>query len=110
MDKTTSSATKILTLVELGLDQCLIWIEAKLDDLLGLLKGPQTHYSTGDTAEILGVTDQTVRVWCRHGRVNAIKRQEQKGAAELWSITVGEIQRYKDEGLLPMDLGRNRER
>jgi hypothetical protein len=57
---------------------------------------------------MLNKNSYTVREWCRQGRINATKRPERRGGAELWNISAAEIARIRDEGLLPQDLGRNR--
>jgi hypothetical protein len=89
-------------------------IEAKLDELLGLLRQPagppsppRTYYAIEEVATMLDVTVGTVRLWCRHGRIEAAKRRERRGGAELWSVAAGEVARYRDEGLLDLDPRRN---
>ena len=56
----------------------------------------------------MGKTAYTVREWCREGRINARKRAERRGGAELWNISADEVSRIKDEGLLPAEQDRNR--
>jgi hypothetical protein len=95
---------------QLGLEQRLERIEAILLELLGHAKNPaeiRSNYTIEEVSEILGVTPNTIRIWCRHGRINAKKRSEKRGGVELWSISAAEITRYRDEGLLPLDPGRN---
>jgi transposase len=58
-------------------------------------------YSVEEAAKILQKAAFTVREWCRNGRIRADKRTEKRGSAELWSIPAEEIERYRDEGLLP---------
>ncbi len=70
-------------------------------------KQPKEHYSTEEIAKVLGKAEFTVREWCRLGRINATKRLERRGGAELWSISAAEVARYKDEGLLSHDMNRN---
>jgi excisionase family DNA binding protein len=85
-------------------------IESKLDELLSLLRNPaevRTSYTVEEAAELLGVSRNTVRIWCRHGRINAARRSEKSGGVELWGIPASEITRYRNHGLLPMDPGRN---
>lgn len=74
------------------------------------LGGPQLtreSYNVDEAAKLLGKRPYTVREWCRDGRINASKRSERRGGAELWSISAAEIARYKDEGLLPPRRGRD---
>jgi len=91
------------------MDEKLVGIEAKLDELLGLLRQPaqpapaRTHYAIEEVAEMVGVTTGTVRLWCRHGRIEASKRRERRGGAELWSVSAEEVARYKDQGLRELD-------
>jgi Helix-turn-helix domain len=58
-------------------------------------------YSTAEAAELLGRSDWTVREWCRHGRVNAKKRQCGRGSSQEWIMSRDELQRIRNHGLLP---------
>jgi hypothetical protein len=60
-----------------------------------------------EVAALLKKTPYTVREWCRERRINATKRAERRGGAELWNISAAEVTRYRDEGLLPPDPHRN---
>ena len=60
---------------------------------------PQKGFYT--TAEIVGRAEFTVREWCRHGRILAEKRPCGRGRSKEWMISHDELQRYRDEGLLP---------
>lgn len=64
-------------------------------------------YSTGEVAGMLGKSEYTTREWCRHGRINASKREERRGGSAIWSISASEVTRFKNEGLLPPDPRRN---
>lgn len=58
-------------------------------------------YTTSETAEVLGKAEWTVREWCRLGRVNAAKRACGRGKSQEWIISHAEIDRIRNEGLLP---------
>jgi transposase len=58
-------------------------------------------YSTAEAAKILGKAEWTVREWCRLGRVNADKRPYGRGKSLEWIISYSEIERIRNEGLLP---------
>jgi hypothetical protein len=62
----------------------------------------RAHYSVEEVAKILGKSSYTVRQWCNEGRLNATKRIERRGRNALWSIPAAEIERYRNEGLLPL--------
>jgi hypothetical protein len=59
-------------------------------------------YSTHEVAEILQKAAWTVRQWCRMKRVHAQKRQCGRGPASEWMISQDELQRIRNEGLLPI--------
>lgn len=67
-------------------------------------------YSVEEVAALLNRSAYTVREWCREGRINATKRQERRGGAELWNISASEVARIQDEGLLQSDPLRNARR
>jgi Helix-turn-helix domain len=68
---------------------------------------PRTYYSVEEVADLLDRSSYTVREWCRNGQVNAVKKAERRGAGMLWNISAGEVARYKNEGLLPINPDRN---
>ena len=68
---------------------------------------PQEWFSTSDASKLLQKSEYTVRQWCNEGRINAVKREERRGGSALWKISVEDVTRYKDEGLLPLDPSRN---
>jgi hypothetical protein len=70
-------------------------------------EAPRDWYSVAEVATMLGRSEYTVRELCRLGRLNASKREERRGGSALWSISAKEIERYRNEGLLPLDPGRN---
>lgn len=59
------------------------------------------YYSTGEVAKILGRAEFTVREWCRNGRIWANKRECGRGRTKEWMISHPELQRVRNEGLLP---------
>jgi len=108
-DEVAPPADPTLTVdIQLRLDA----IERKLDRVLyelGQAKADQTrtHFTVQEAARALGKTTFTVREWCRLGRMNATKRAEKRGGAEMWNISAQEIERLRNEGLLPVDPARN---
>jgi hypothetical protein len=81
-------------------DERLDRIEAMLRTLIDqrLVKD---YYTTTEVAEILNRAEWTVREWCRLGRVNADKRPCGRGTSQEWIISHAELQRIRNEGLLP---------
>jgi transposase len=59
------------------------------------------YYTTAEIAEFLGKSEFTVREWCRNGRVNAEKRACGRGATQEWIVSAAELERIRNEGLLP---------
>jgi hypothetical protein len=53
-------------------------------------------------APLLGKAEYTVREWCRQGRVRAAKKSYARGAHAEWLIDHEELQRIRNEGLLPI--------
>jgi hypothetical protein len=58
-------------------------------------------YSVEEFARIVGRAPFTVREWCRHGRINAEKKDSGRGAYPAWCISHSELLRFQREGLLP---------
>jgi hypothetical protein len=58
-------------------------------------------YSTGEVAEQVGKAEFTIREWCRLGRIRADKRPCGRGSSQEWMISHDELQRIRNEGLLP---------
>src|SRR4051812_8517837 len=93
-----------------GLEARLSGIETMLAQIQGFLVDPRRTrecYTVEEAASLMGRRPYTVREWCREGRINATKRPEKRGGAELWNISAAEITRYKNEGLLDLDPDRN---
>lgn len=58
-------------------------------------------YSIAEVAQILGKANWTVREWARTGRIRAEKRRCGRSEASEWMISHEELERYRNEGLLP---------
>lgn len=52
-------------------------------------------YTTPEVSEILGVTDHTVRDWCRRGRIRAIRLGD--GPTARWRIRHEDLEKFLDE-------------
>jgi hypothetical protein len=75
-------------------------IEAALKRLID--RGPAKQWFTpAEMAEEVGKAEFTVREWCRLGRIRAEKRACGRGDNREWMISVEEVQRYMNHGLLP---------
>jgi hypothetical protein len=83
------------------IEQRLERIEALLESLVEGQR-PRTFYSCSEVAEILGRAEFTVREWCRHGRILAEKRSCGRGHSKEWMISAEEVERVRNEGLLPL--------
>lgn len=64
-------------------------------------KASKEYYTTSEVAKILERAEFTVREWCRLGRIWAEKRQCGRGKSKEWMISDVELQRIRNEGLLP---------
>lgn len=76
-------------------------IEATLAQLVRQ-RAVKEWYTTEEAAEILGKAEFTVREWCRHRRIRAEKRACGRGRSREWMIAQAELERYRNEGLLPL--------
>jgi hypothetical protein len=63
----------------------------------------KNHYSVDEFAQQVNRRPFTVREWCRLGRINAGKSMTHSGAATLWVISRAELERFRREGLLPLN-------
>lgn len=78
-------------------------IEQKLDELRDSRPASQQeYYSTSELAKLLRKADWTVREWCRLGRIHADKRASGRGCAKEWMVSHQELERIRNEGLLPV--------
>ena len=55
---------------------------------------------TREFAERVGLSDWTVRNYCRLGRLRAAKKRSGRGAHPEWVLSHEELERYRKEGLL----------
>ena len=60
------------------------------------------YYTTTEAAELLGKACFTVRQWCRLQRIHAEKTHAGRGIDAEWRISHQEIERIRNEGLLPI--------
>jgi hypothetical protein len=74
-------------------------INAKLDTLVEA-QMMKDWYTTAEIAQIVAKSEYTVREWCRHGRIKAVKRKSGRGPHAAWVVSHDELQRYEREGLL----------
>jgi hypothetical protein len=75
-------------------------IEAILASMLQQ-RDAKAWYTPAEAGALLGKAEFTVREWCRLGRIRAEKRPCGRGASQEWIIAREEIQRFREEGLLP---------
>lgn len=75
-------------------------IESALDRLLQQ-KTVKEWYTTEEVAAIVNKAPFTVREWCRHGRIHAMKRDCGRGKTKEWIISHEELMRLQVDGLLP---------
>jgi hypothetical protein len=80
--------------------------ERKLDDVLAA-RQTKSWYTTAEVVERQGVAEDTVREWCRFGRIHAEKRKSGQGPARPWMIAHAELERLSNEGLLPLRIARD---
>jgi hypothetical protein len=106
---TTDTDAVTLATIATKLDGLMAEVSALRAERMTLTAGPvlpRTAYSVKETAALLGRDEYTVREWCRLGQVNAHKGGR-CGKHVLWRIATDEIQRYREEGLLPIEPERN---
>ena len=79
-------------------------METTLQEIYDLLANPapkRDWYSVAEVASMLERADFTVREWARLGRIHASKRPCGRGATNEWMISAEEVDRVRNEGLLP---------
>jgi hypothetical protein len=80
-------------------------INPQTDKLLRELTGQRIvkeYYSTAEIARILKRAEYTVREWCRNHRIVAEKKLCGRGNTFEWKISHLELERIKNDGLLPL--------
>ena len=85
---------------QLDLAERLSRIEQILQSLVEL-RTIKEWYSTAEVAKLLEKAEFTVREWCRLGRIAAKKKNCGRGVAGEWIISHEELNRVRNEGLLP---------
>lgn len=73
-----------------------------LRDYLEERKTVKESYTTTEAAALLGKRPYTVREWCRLGRIHAVKAMCGRGGEVEWRISHEELERFRNEGLLPL--------
>jgi hypothetical protein len=58
---------------------------------------PQTDYTLGDVARMLGVADSTARRWIAAGWLPAARREVRLGRHALWLVGVDDLERFLRE-------------
>ncbi len=74
---------------------------AELRDLLAQQRTTKAWYTTAEVGAIADKSEYTVREWCRQGRVHARKRPCGRGKSKEWVLSHAEVERLRNEGLLP---------
>ena len=87
-------------MTDIQLNERLVHIESMLQELVAR-RTIKEYYSTTEVASQLSRAEFTVREWCRLGRVYAEKRLSGRGPSREWMISHEELQRIRNEGLLP---------
>lgn len=80
-------------------------IEVGLEEIrLVVVEKPSTKewYTPDEAGKLLGKAPMTIREHCRFGRIRAKKRQSGRGRSLEWAISAAEVERVRNEGLLPL--------
>jgi hypothetical protein len=83
------------------LDRRLTRIEHQLAVLVERQQVREWH-TTHQFAKEVGKAEFTIREYCRLGRLQAENRQSGRGAYTQWVVSQAELDRYRREGLLPI--------
>ena len=81
-------------------------LEAKLDSLVDLLtksrhSQDRRWFSAAEFASETGMTRQVVSRYCKQGRLKGVRSEARRGPRKEWRLSVDEVRRYKEQGLLP---------
>lgn len=76
-------------------------LHQKIDLLTLNSTASKDYYTTQEFAQLVGLSEFTVREHCRHHRLHASKKLSGRGASCAWAIGHEELLRYQREGLLP---------
>lgn len=106
MNVESPDIVSLLTLLSEGMRRLESQVSA-LRERPAVPQAPRTFYSVAELAKLVGKAPFTVRQWCNMGQINAVKRIEKRGGSALWGIAAEELERYRNDGLLPMDPQRN---
>ena len=85
-------------------------VEERLDKIEAMLvvlverQQVREWYTTQEFARAVGKAEFTIREYCRLGRLRAEKRQSGRGAHPQWVLSHAELERYRRNGLLPIQL------
>ncbi len=93
---TGNTATASMTI-----DQRLDRIEQMLESLISK-ETVKDFYTTDEFGKLIGKSEFTVREHCRLGRLHGQKRQSGRGPHAAWVVSHQELQRYRREGLIPL--------
>lgn len=75
---------------------------AAFQDMLAALLNRETQkdwYSVAEFGRLAGRSSFTVREHCRHGRIQAVKKESGRGKHTGWAIPHAELLRFEKEGL-----------
>lgn len=88
------------------LEMLIVQMVEQMSKLL-LGGGSQEWFTVGEFAKLVNRRPYTVRQWANEGRIHASKSRTRTGGAFEWVISRQELDRLRQEGLLPPDPTRN---
>ncbi len=83
----------------------ILEMQRQILDRLQVEQPRQEWYSPNELARLIDRKPATIRGWCRSGRLTAHKRPLGRGDKLEWEISADELQRYREHGLLPVEIG-----